>query len=114
MLTQNQENIIIELMEDNNLIFIGSNAHFDSNTIQHIMINSILKYCQDLFMEFVYEPTDNYDGLYVQCSLVNMAYYIVKCRGEYKFGSLEYKIFNSFYDKTLEAIREFNETLIGR
>jgi hypothetical protein len=114
MLTQIQENIITNLVKDNKLIvdrftINGMRVRFDSGNIQ-ARLDSIVNYCLTLYIETVYNET-NTNRDYIQNRLVNLLVGIIRYRNDYNNGTSIYVLFNSLFDKTLETLNDFNETL---
>lgn len=108
-MTQNQNDIITDLVIDNGLIF---NEMKIWTTICDPQANarakSVVKYCHTLFMETVCDQTFD-DKDYVQTRLADLIVAILKYRKQYEVGTNCYKLFNSLFDKTVEALSEFNE-----
>lgn len=110
MLTQNQENIIADLVIDNGLIVNDMNNWLEYHD-QHALIlaNSIVNYCHSLFIETVYDAT-NTDKHYIQNRLVYLLGVIAEYRREYSVGTSCYALFNSLFDKTAETFNDFMKT----
>ena len=110
-MTQNQQDIITDLVIDNGLIFndmkIWTAIH---NPRANVRAYTIVLYCHILFMETVYDQTID-DNDYVQTRIADLIVAILKYRKQYEVGTNCYKLFNSLFDKTVEALSEFNETL---
>jgi len=111
MLTQNQKDIITDLVIDNGLIFnemkIWMAIH---NPRAFERAQSVIMYCHALFMETVYDMTND-DTDYIEMRLTELLATIAKYRMKYGVGTRCYTVFNSLFDKTVEAFSEFNETI---
>lgn len=110
MLTQNQENIITDLIIDNSLIVNDMNNWLEYHDPHaFILANSIVNYCHSLFIETVYDST-NTDKHYIQNRLVDLLSGIAECRRQYGIGTSCYTLFNSLFDKTAETFNDFMKT----
>lgn len=110
MLTQNQENIITDLVIDNGLIINDMKNWLEShNPRALIRANSVVKYCHSLFMETVYDST-NTNEHYIQNRLVDLLSGIAEYRRKYGTGTSCYILFNSLFDKTAETFNDFMKT----
>lgn len=110
MLTQNQENIITDLVIDNGLIVNDMRNWLEyHNPHTLVLANLIVKYCHTLFMETVYDAT-NTDEEYVQNRLVNLLSVIAEYRKKYGVDTSCYILFNSLFDKTAETFNDFMKT----
>lgn len=115
-MTQNQKDIITDLIIDNGLIWDQTVKDYLTNDFVTLptqffdRMRSIVKYSHTLFMEVAYnESIDDVD--YVQMRLVNLLAAIVKYRNDYEKGYFAYNVMNSFFDKTSETFNDFMKTI---
>ena len=111
MLTQKQKEILTDLVIDNGIIYEESKSVlYHTNLRAFERLQSVIKYCHSLFMECVYNATnDNAD--YIENRLVDLLAGVARYRRSYEVGTNTYKVFNSIFDKTSESFSEFMQTL---
>ena len=111
MLTQKQKEILTDLMIDNGIIYEESkSALYHTNLRAFERLQSVIKYCHSLFIECVYNATnDNAD--YIENRLVDLLAGVARYRHSYEVGTNTYKVFNSLFDKIAETFTDFRNTL---
>lgn len=111
MLTQIQKDILTNLVIDNGLIY--EEAKFvltRKNPRAFERLHSVICYCHALFMECVYDETND-DTDYIENRLVDLLAGVARYRRSYGVGTNTYKVFNSIFDKTSETFTDFRDTL---
>lgn len=111
MLTQNQKDILTDLVIDNGLIYEEVKLVLAcKNPRAFERLYSVINYCHALFMECVYDETND-DTDYIENRLVDLLAAIARYRRSYGVGTNTYKVFNSIFDKTSETFTDFRNTL---